>query len=117
MGKVILFIFTGAMFFLACSNKQTNTNIKETTEAKASVVSFELIQFNEGWGYKVYVNSKLYITQNVIPGYSGNKAFVSATDAQKVATMVVHKIENGFLPPTIEMDELNKLGVKWNNNK
>ena len=109
MGKIIL-VLTLILAF-ACTTKPKENS--KTTGVSTPVVSFELIKYNQGWGYKVYVNSKLYITQDLIPCVSGNNPFKNSADAQKVANLVVQKIEKGILPPTIALNELIELNVEF----
>jgi hypothetical protein len=64
-----------------------------------------------GWGYDIYMNGKRYIHQPHIPAISGNKGFATEEDARKAGGLVVHKIRNNIMPPTIDVDELDSLGV------
>ncbi|MEZ4924068.1 MAG: DUF4907 domain-containing protein [Crocinitomicaceae bacterium] len=64
-----------------------------------------------GWGYKIYQNGKQYINQPHIPAISGKKGFENKEDALKTANFVINKLENGIVPPTINIIELDSLGV------
>ena len=64
------------------------------------------------WGYDIYFNGKLYIHQPQIPAISGTKGFVSEKDARKVANLVIFKISNNILRPTITISELDSLDIK-----
>lgn len=61
--------------------------------------------------YDVYADGKLMIHQSSIPGLPGNKGFATKADAEKVAQLVVKKIKNGEMPPTISIEEMQKLKV------
>ena len=74
--------------------------------------SFKLITVqNKTWCYDIYKNKKLFIHQTSIPGLPGNAGFKSQSDAEKVARLVIEKLEKGEMPPTVTKDELNKLNV------
>ena len=49
------------------------------------------------------------IHQSSIPGLPGNEGFKTKDDAIKVAEMVVYKIRNGEMPPTVSIDEMESL--------
>jgi hypothetical protein len=66
---------------------------------------------NQGWGYEIYNNDKLYIKQPHIPAIQGVKGFGSAEKAARTAEFAIYKIENGFLPPTLSKQELDSLAV------
>jgi hypothetical protein len=66
-----------------------------------------------GWGYEIYQAKKRYIIQPNIPAIAGNKGFASKEDAQKVAALMLKKIMNHELPPTITIEELNALHIAY----
>ena len=51
------------------------------------------------------------IHQTSAPGLPGNEGFKTKTDAEKVAQLVIDKIEKGEMPPTISIDEIKKLNA------
>jgi Domain of unknown function (DUF4907) len=63
------------------------------------------------YGYNIFINKALFITQSSIPCINGNKGFYSKNDAQKVAMLVVEKIRKGQIPPALTIPELKKLGL------
>lgn len=69
----------------------------------------------EGWGYRISEKGKEIIDQQTIPGIPGNQGFRTSEDAQKVAELVIEKLEKGTFPPTISEEELQKLGISWRN--
>lgn len=71
-------------------------------------------QFN-GWGYRIYVRYKLLINQPNIPALSGNLPFNTEADAKKIAELAASKIANGYLPPTITIEEIQNQ-IKLNKN-
>ena len=63
------------------------------------------------WGYDVYVDGALLVHQPSIPSLAGNRGFDSEADAQRVAELVVSKIRQNIIPPTVNAEELKRLGV------
>ena len=72
------------------------------------------LQFNKeiGWGYVIYSDGKAYVNQPHIPAVNGLQGFVSEEDAQKVAELMVYKIENKILPPSITLTELDSMNIR-----
>jgi hypothetical protein len=68
---------------------------------------------DSSYGYDVYVNGKLLVRQPSIPGMAGAKGFLRKADAKKVATLVIKKIQQGLMPPTIVKRELDSLKIKY----
>lgn len=66
----------------------------------------------EGFGYDIIMDDHTYIHQPNIPALPGNKGFQTEENARKIADFVVFKIKNNILPPTVEVRELDSLGVK-----
>jgi hypothetical protein len=64
-----------------------------------------------GWGYDIYEGSSIRIHQPHIPAVEGNRGFSSEADAIKVAEMVIYKLENGIVPPSITKQEMIQAGI------
>lgn len=65
---------------------------------------------DNGWGYTITVNNKLFIKQTEIPAIEGNKGFATEEDAAKVAQLVINKIAKNE-SPAVKKEELQKLGI------
>ena len=78
---------------------------------KSDSLFYKIIKINNGWGYDIYMNEKIYIHQNCIPAISGYKNFICKEDAEKIAKVIIEKIKNHIIPPSITKDELNKNGI------
>jgi hypothetical protein len=68
---------------------------------------------NKGFGFNIFLNSKLLIHQPFIPGIQGNKPFRTASDARKTGRLMIRKIERNIIPPTITEAELDSLRIVW----
>lgn len=76
-------------------------------------LTYEIIPADSStFGYNIYKDGKLMIHQPSIPALPGNKGFETQQIAMAVAQLVMTKITNGEMPPTVSTEELKKLGVK-----
>jgi hypothetical protein len=83
-----------------------------SVQAAGPVFSWVVVpSVNGTWGYEVLRESKLLIRQKSVPGLSGNEGFKTRADAEKVARLVIFKLENGIMPPTVTIDEMTKIKV------
>ena len=74
--------------------------------------SFKIIAGNQNtYGYNIIQQGKVIIHQPNIPGLRGNKGFNSKPDAAKVAALVIDKMKNNIMPPTISKEELGSLQI------
>ncbi len=64
-----------------------------------------------GFGYDILIGEKLYIHQPNVPAVPGNNGFETEEAAQKVAELVIYKVRNNIMPPTVNIEELDSLGV------
>ena len=84
-------------------------NIKKS--AKTTFGYFVISAYSSTYGYSIYADGNLYIQQNTIPAMPGNKGFADTTAAAKTARLVIKKIKQGEMPPTISIDDLKKLNI------
>ena len=86
-----------------CNHKPNKTAASKKYNSR--IYQTEIDQF----GYDIYQDSVVIIHQPIIPGLQGNKGFATKDDAQKVANLVVQKMEKGIMPPTISLHELDSV--------
>lgn len=91
--------------------KHVQPTVDKNVKMNTSFVTFANSDGN-GFGYDIHVDGRVYIHQPYIPAVSGNNGFASKEDAEKVARLMEYKIKNNILPPTIEIHELDSLGIK-----
>ena len=65
------------------------------------------------FGYDIYSNGKILVHQVSIPGLPGNQGFTRRKDAEKVAALVVKKLEKNIMPPTVTRAEMDELKIKY----
>ena len=96
------------------------TSIAQDKKASASTPNFpnvgkQKMTYNiisapeKTFGYDILVDGKLMIHQPNKPGMAGIRAFDTKQDAEKVAKLVIQKMKNGEMPPTVSSEEMIKL--------
>ncbi len=66
---------------------------------------------NNTFCYDVLADGKILIHQPSKPGLPGNEGFKTKAAAEKVAKLIITKIKNGEMPPSVSPEELKKLNV------
>ena len=66
---------------------------------------------DKSFGYEIFKGKKKFIVQEHIPARPGNAGFKTAKDAEKVAKLVISKLERGISPPSVSEEELRALGI------
>jgi len=80
-------------------------NPYKDADLKAVIIPSE----NNTFGYDIYLYDAVLIHQLSRPGLPGNAGFATAEDAMKVAELVIKKIRNNEMPPTVTIQELREL--------
>jgi hypothetical protein len=61
------------------------------------------------YGYKVFRNGKAMINQPSIPAVPGNKGFEKIQQAENMAELVIYKLKNNIMPPTVSVAEVDSI--------
>ena len=64
-----------------------------------------------GFGYDILIYDAVYNHQPHIPAINGMRGFHTKEQARKAAELVVHKIRNNIMPPSLTPHELDSLGT------
>jgi hypothetical protein len=91
---------------IACNEPPKTSPSKKIIPSAITIKTFE---GENGWGYDIYRNGNKYIHQPTKPAVGGNVGFKTELQAQKVAELVVEKIEKGRLPPSLKAVEVDSL--------
>ncbi|CAN5681206.1 hypothetical protein BH11BAC3_BH11BAC3_34740 [soil metagenome] len=76
-------------------------------------LSYEIIPAAQSsFGYNIISGAKKLVHQPSVPGLPGNKGFTKKEDAEKCAQLVIKKINNNIMPPTVTRQELDSLKIK-----
>lgn len=95
-------------------NRSSPDEIKNAHERKQITVNYTytiIPSKNNTWGYDIFKSKKILIHQINIPGMPGNEGFKKKSYAKKVAQIVIDKLKNGEMPPSITKEELENLKV------
>lgn len=110
-----LFFYSIFVFITTCScnNKSDSrqTDIVKEKNDSVSVLSNKIYKSDNGFGYDILIDGKIYIHQPYIPGISGRNPFPTYEKALKTANLVCRKMASGFEFPAITPTELDSLGV------
>jgi hypothetical protein len=111
------------VFLTACNNAKVQTPVqaKEIVQIHSDsinenpITEFELqVIQNEDktWGYDILMGGRQYIHQAEMPAVGGNKGFVQERQARQVGQLVLEKLKQGIMPPSISAEEVNKILLK-----
>ncbi|MBS1765569.1 MAG: DUF4907 domain-containing protein [Bacteroidetes bacterium] len=98
----------------ACSSDKKNQQPQEQI-APLNNISYKTFANDSapgGFGYDIFVDGRMMVHQPNIPAVMGNRGFTSETDAAKTAELVMHKLKNNIMPPSVTTAELDSLGIK-----
>jgi hypothetical protein len=114
----ILFIFIGfpgtsISAYEAAGKKEIKQEAKQQKNPYANAeITIKIIpSANKTFGYNILLYGRPLVHQPNIPGLPGNEGFTNKERAQKVAEFVVNKIRKNEMPPTVSIEDLNKMGV------
>jgi len=89
--------------FSACSTEAMG-------QERGSIMEYQIVSSAENtWGYDIMMDGKLFIHQPFAPGISGNRGFSTEKKAERAAKLVIEKINNGILPPSLSVDEVHRI--------
>lgn len=120
--------FLPFIFFLSACTSGSNDKVQTPPVTEQPTVSYNPYEKSEitvdvfmvdslesngsgGWGYDILINGKLYIHQPIIPGVQGNRVFSSEEKAREAGELVISKIRNNILPPSVSVEELDNRGL------
>jgi len=105
----ILFIFAGLPRITISADDTVKQ--KDNPYAKVEITIKIIPSAKNTFGYDILVYGRPLVHQPSIPGLPGNEGFKTEEKARKVAELVVRKIRNSEMPPTVTIGELNGMGV------
>jgi hypothetical protein len=121
----LMLIFLSLIFFSSCKrNVHVNDSavktdgidsVKTTAPSPASDKKIETKVYKNtslpGFGYDIIINGITSVHQPNIPAVPGNIGFSTEKKAHKTADFVASKIRNNIFPPSVDIKELDSLGV------
>lgn len=89
-------------------------SIKRSNVENAAAIRFQYFVIkadSNTYGYSIYADGKLFIRQTTIPGLPGLTGLKEPSQADRLARLVINKIKEGEMPPTITPGDLRKLNI------
>ena len=91
---------------------QVGTGFPAPQDHKDSRITCAIIDAPNGtFGYDIFSDVRLLIHQTNLPGQPGVEGCRTREDAERLATLVLSKVRNREMPPTVTMEELMALGI------
>ena len=90
--------------------ENTQSTAQENPYKDADIKAVIIPSEENTFGYDIYVQDVILIHQPSRPGVPGNLGFATKEDAMKVAELVIKKMRNNEMPPSVSMEELQELG-------
>ncbi len=99
----------------ACAGDKKNQPQKENTPQTLNNITYKTFANDSlpgGFGYDIFVDGRLMVHQPNIPAVMGNRGFSTEEDAAKTADLVMYKLKNNIMPPSVSVSELDSIGIK-----
>ena len=115
--RKLILLFIASILVLLAHAQETPVKAEEAVFPKASQfnnskLTYKIIDApNKTFGYDIYAGGRVMIHQFSVPALSGNEGFTTKAGAVKVAQLVITKIRNGEMPPTVTIGQMKKLNV------
>jgi hypothetical protein len=102
-----LFILVTALTLTLCEKRSASVARYNDPMITSRIFESEL----GGYGYDILVNDTLFIHQPNIPVLNDNIGFPTEAKAKQIADLVITKIRNHELPPSVTREELIKFSL------
>ncbi len=89
----------------------THQRDEHSNRESTSTYRYEIMHDQTGYGYQIFDGQQLIVSQPHIPAIQGLKGFQSQHDAEKVAELMLQKLNKGIVPPTVSIQEMRDLGI------
>jgi len=71
-------------------------------------VSYSVFHSQSGWGYNIFIDTSIFIHQDMVPTLATQKGFGNRQQAIASARLVINKMKNGQLP-TLTQPEIQHI--------
>ncbi len=96
------------LFFLVICSCSVSPQHNDLSDGRPSPNIKIVVSKSEygGFGYDIEMNGKLLVHQPNVPIIAGHRGFATEQEAKNIAALVVLKIKNNEMPPTLTSVEL-----------
>lgn len=116
MRILTLLVFTFFNWYIPfAASAQTAGSVNTTSSENLyqnAALSYKIIDAAEGtFGYDIYIDGIFTIHQLTRPALESNRGFATKENAEKVAILVIEKIKDNQMPPSVTVEEMQKAGA------
>ncbi len=90
------------------SSRASSASFPAASYATAKFVVQPIPAEANTWGFEIYADGKRLIRQLSIPALPGNRGFATQELARKAGGLMVDKLRQGQMPPSLTKEELQK---------
>jgi hypothetical protein len=108
--KSLVLLLTICASFLAIQPSMAQSSPEGQQTKKLEYQLIEVV--GNTWGYDILMEEKLFVHQPFAPGISGNRGFSSKEKATSAAELVIEKISQGLMPPSLSVEEVKEIENK-----
>ncbi|NEU10122.1 DUF4907 domain-containing protein [Flavihumibacter sp. R14] len=94
-------------FVLPGTTVQTPLKYQKFPDLKYQIIRLP----DHTFGYQILNKNQVFIDQPFVPGLPGRTGFKTEVRASTMARLVISKIQQGEIPPTVSIEEMKKLKV------
>ena len=110
---IIFLVGISCISFAQTVKSKKSKHLKQAATSNNQRLTYQLIaSAGNTYGYDILQNNHKLIHQPSKPGLPGNNGFARKADAVKVAVLVISKIKNNQMPPTVSKHEMDSLKIK-----
>lgn len=95
------------------TSKTTELPNQNDAEFETDSLTISITQSDLGYGYIISANDKPIIIQEHIPGIQGLAGFKDEKSSKAVAELMVYKLNNNIMPPSVTIAELDSLNIEY----
>lgn len=96
----------------ASESAQPAAQFPSATAHATAALTYRIIPAPNGtFGYDILSDGQLLIHQTNLPGRAGNEGCRTREQAERLAQLVITKIQRGEMPPTVSQEELKTLVI------
>lgn len=110
--SIIVFLFLIACQPIAPVGDKSNILYSTGDVMASTVYSFKTFENEDKtYGYAIYTEQRMIIKQSFIPVINGIHGFKTNEDAEAIASLMIKKLTTGDMPPSITLEEIEKLNI------
>lgn len=106
-----IFLLAGVVVSLILLSSGIN-HVFFSSKVENGNLELQTYEYGSGYGYRIFLGEDVLIQQDHIPSLEHNRTFCSRGQAERVALVVLQKLQHGA-NPAISLSELKKLKISF----